>query len=72
MGSIQGTFFGCLTGAMSKLIATAWPSLRTSTHCKVSFALAIIFFVRHVMQHVGQHADEIAGACFGGELERTS
>ncbi len=42
VGSIQGTFSGGSAGSMSRLIATASPSLRTSTHSSVSVGLALI------------------------------
>ena len=42
IGSIQGTDSGFSAGSMSRLIATASPSLRTSTHSSVWSALALI------------------------------
>src|ERR1700730_2377643 len=41
-GSIHNTVSGFSTGSMSRLIATAWPSLRTSTHSSTSSRLALI------------------------------
>ena len=41
-GSIHSTVSGFSTGSMSRLIATAWPSLRTSTHSRTSSRLALI------------------------------
>ncbi len=42
VGSIHFTASGFSTGAMSRLTATASPSLRTSTHSSTSVALALI------------------------------
>ena len=41
-GSIHSTVSGFSTGSMSRLIATASPSLRTSTHSSTSSRLALI------------------------------
>jgi hypothetical protein len=41
-GSTHSTVSGFSTGSMSRLIATAWPSLRTSTHSRISSRLALI------------------------------
>ena len=41
-GSTHSTVSGFSTGSMSRLIATAWPSLRTSTHSSTSSRLALI------------------------------
>src|SRR5262249_2641808 len=42
VGSTHLTSSGGSAGSMSRLMATAWPSLRTSTHSSVSVALALI------------------------------
>ena len=42
VGSIQRTFSGFSTGSMSRLTATASPSLRQSTHSSTSVGLALI------------------------------
>ena len=42
VGSTQATSSGGSAGSMSRLTATACPSLRTSTHSSVSVALALI------------------------------
>ncbi|MEY9430920.1 hypothetical protein ABH975_006235 [Bradyrhizobium ottawaense] len=42
MGSTHSTVSGFSTGSMSRLIATASPSLRTSTHSSTSSGLALI------------------------------
>ena len=66
VGSIQRTDSGFSTGSMSRLTATASPSLRTSTHSSTSVAAGVDLLVRHERRHV----DEVARAGFGGELER--
>ena len=42
VGSIQRTSSGGSAGSMSRFTATAWPSLRTSTHSSTSVGLALI------------------------------
>ena len=51
---------------MSRLTATASPSLRTSTHSSVSVGAGVDLLVRHV----GRHVDEVARPGLGDELQR--
>ena len=59
------TVSGFSTGSMSRLTATASPSLRHSTHSSASVGAGVDLLVRHVRRHV----DEVARAGLGGELE---
>ena len=65
VGSIQSTVSGFSTGVMSRLTATASPSLRQSTHSSGSVGAGVDLLVRHV----GRHVDEVARAGLGGELQ---